>query len=44
MNKDGTMIWTLIYLAWLVVGGYIWNGLVTQKKDTKGHAPAGNKK
>lgn len=36
------MIWTLICFGWLAICGYIWNGLVTQKKDKDGHAPAGN--
>lgn len=37
------MIWTLIIFGWLAICGYIWNGLVTQRKDANGHAPTGNK-
>lgn len=37
------MIWTLIILGWIAVCGYIWDGLVTQRKDSNGHTPVGNK-
>ncbi len=37
------MIWTLIIFGWIAVCGYIWDGLVTQRKDSNGHTPVGNK-